>query len=196
VASVKVIKHDHVNQLITLNACDPITQTPPISSQRKDPQEIKDQMQGNGQYTPGDVGLQNVGLTLAEARQASTVKFGQRRKCDSCLFLPERPCEVSQGKVCNNCLKLFGRPFCSWTPGIPPTKENTFDALEAKGDMMNVARRTALHGLKGWSGSALVSADPVLIAVDTGIEIDEMSDADFDAAVAEADAHEGEWLGP
>jgi hypothetical protein len=203
-ASVKVIKHNHVSQMITIEASDPVVTTAPVSGKRKDPDDIKDEMEGNGPH--GDVELANVGLTLAEARKVTTVKFGNRKKCDTCMFFNRNTgaaCEIVEDKVCENCLRLYGRPFCSWTPGIPAVSVpgsasigNSFEQLESNGDTANALRREALHGLKGWSGDAILAADPIMIAIDAGEEIDAMSDTELDAAERGADEHDGEWLGP
>jgi hypothetical protein len=181
-ASVKVIKHNHVSQMITIEASDPVVTTAPVSGKR------------------------NVGLTLAEARKVTTVKFGNRKKCDTCMFFNRNTgaaCEIVEDKVCENCLRLYGRPFCSWTPGIPAVSVpgnasigNSFEQLESNGDTANALRREALHGLKGWSGDAILAADPIMIAIDAGEEIDAMSDTELDAAERGADEHDGEWLGP
>jgi hypothetical protein len=203
-AIVKVMKHDHVNQSITIEAAKPSTTTAPISSRRKHPDVIKDEMEGRGIH--GDFKLENVGLTLAEARSVTTVKFGNRRKCDTCMFISRNTgitigCEVKQNKVCGNCLKLFGRPFCSWTPGIPAASQtgevmlgNTFAELASRGDTVNAHRREALHGLQGWTGDAQVSADPAILEIET--EADEMDDDEVDAAEDAADSFRGPWMGP
>jgi hypothetical protein len=199
-ASVKAIKHDHVSQKVTFEAAKPVTTTAPISSLRKHPDVIRDEMEGRGVH--GDMGLANVGLTMPEARQATTAKFGNRSKCDTCMFFARNTgspqgCVLNENKVCENCRRIFGRPCCSWTPGIPTVSHgarpgNSFDDLDAIGDTANVLRRTALHGLRGWTGDVLVSADPAVLEVDQGPEIDE---TELEAAEA-AGEHGGGWLGP
>jgi hypothetical protein len=204
-ASVKAIKHDHVRQKVTFEAAKPVTTTAPISSLRKHPDVIRDEMEGRGIH--GDMGLANVGLTMPEARQATTEKFGNRRKCDTCMFFGRntgltQSCVPNENKVCENCRRIFGRPCCSWSPGIPAVSHgagsrgtgpgNSFDDLDAIGDTANVLRRTALFGLRGWPGDVLVSADPAVLEVDQGSEID---DTELEAAEA-AGGHDGGWLGP
>jgi hypothetical protein len=199
-AVLKVIKHNHVSQKITIEAANPTTTTAAVPGNRKHPDDIKREMEGNGPH--GDFELANVGLTLAEARQVTVAKFGNRKKCDTCMFFPRNTgetCTVVKDKVCANCLRIYGRPFCSWTPNIPAVYVpgatalgNSFDQLESQGDTENATRRTALHGLKGWAGTDTLSADPVRVALDDGEEIEGMLDTELDAAEVE----DGEWLGP
>jgi hypothetical protein len=203
-ANVKVVKHDHVRQKVTFEASGPITKTAPIPSNRKHPDTIRAEMEGRGAH--GNFGLANVGRTLAEARDAvkATGKNlgSSRRKCDSCMFIPGTTslpggCKFNEDdNVCQNCAHFYGRPVCSWTPGIPAIDGNlgnSFAKLEARGDATNALIRRALNGLEGRTGNDTLAADPVILEVDQGDEMDEM---ELDAAERAADEQVDAWEGP
>jgi hypothetical protein len=173
-AAIKVIKHDTVRQMITFEAGKAVTATAPIPCSRRAPDRIKADMEGLGEH--GDFKLQNVGLTLDQARKATPGKWGSRTKCDCCMFFARSagpgPCTVEDGNiVCESCLKIFGRPFCSWTLGIPSVSRratdlgNSFGELAAQGDTVNALRRTALHGLEGSRDEAMLAGDAQIISV-------------------------------
>jgi hypothetical protein len=65
-AKTKLVDYDYVRQMIKIKATEPVTTTAPISSNRKKREIIKAEMEGRGPH--GDFGIQNVGLTLAEAK--------------------------------------------------------------------------------------------------------------------------------
>jgi hypothetical protein len=134
-------------------------------------------MEGGGVH--GDFGLDNVGLTLAEAKKATPGKWGSRRKCDCCMFYARSTgpggCTFKDGNiVCESCLRVFGRPACSWTLGIPSRSlsttdtGNSFEDLASLGDTASALRRKALHGLPGSTDDALAIADPWMMEVDQG----------------------------
>jgi hypothetical protein len=189
-ANVKVIRYDHVRQLITVEAGKGVTTTAPIPSNRKDPADIMNEMQGNGGH--GDFGLRNVGLTLAQAKMATPGKWGRRQKCDCCLFYAQGTgptgCTFENGTtVCDGCLQIFGRPACSWTLGIPSARAgNTFQDLASLGNTASALIRTALHGLEGSTGDVLLMPDPQMMEVDQeddeeqGDEVEQNDDEDED----------------
>ncbi|CAN9100264.1 unnamed protein product [Alternaria alternata] len=72
-AAIKVIKHDTVRQMITFEAGKAVTATAPIPCSRRAPDRIKADMEGLGEH--GDFKLQNVGLTLDQARKATPGKW-------------------------------------------------------------------------------------------------------------------------
>jgi len=222
---LKIIKHNAVTQMITIGDAGPFTTTAPISSKRKHPSTILWEMQGSGPH--GDAKLQHIGLSLPEVREKMRPQtFGNRARCDTCLFRGgQHRCVWDKEKnVCKTCLMVFGRPFCSWTPGIPSpflsgTKApgNDFHHLEKTGNTADIFRRTALLTLKGWPGTDTMTVDPISMEVDTGEDDDQdpqeltgtEADAEADAeakAEAEAEAEiaeaaeaaeaEGDWMGP
>ncbi|KAH5747784.1 hypothetical protein HBI17_126290 [Parastagonospora nodorum] len=215
-AAVKVVKYDHVDQMITFEAGTGVTTSAPIPNNRLDPDDIENQLKGLGVH--GDFQLRNVGLSQAESRASITrfggQKLGTRNKCDSCMFLNlntglngSNKCEVKSGKVCENCRVLYGRPVCSWTPGIPavyhPSQPtglgNSFKQLEAQGDATNALRRKALNGLPGWTGDGtndgMVSADPVIVEIDQGNEVEDMEEWDLENALIAAGEQWEVWGG-
>jgi hypothetical protein len=197
-AAVKVIEYNHIRQLITIEAGKGVTTTAPIPSSRKDPADIMKEMKGNGAY--GDFGLDNVGLTLAQAKKATPGKWAGRQKCDCCLFYARGTgptgCTFANGTtVCDGCLEIFGRPACSWTLGIPSTRAgNTFQDLASLGDTANALIRRALHGLDGSTGESLVVPDPEMLEVEQEDKEVEQEDEDMEQ---ELDAFDAEvWEGP
>ncbi|EAT80620.1 hypothetical protein HBH56_142540 [Parastagonospora nodorum] len=215
-AAVKVVKYDHVDQMITFEAGTGVTTSAPIPNNRLDPDDIENQLKGLGVH--GDFQLRNVGLSQAESRASITrfggQKLGTRNKCDSCMFLNlntglngSNKCEVKSGKVCENCRVLYGRPVCSWTPGIPavyhPSQPtglgNSFKQLEAQGDATNALRRKALNGLPGWTGDGtndgMVSADPAIVEIDQGNEVEDMEEWDLENALIAAGEQWEVWGG-
>lgn len=204
-AHVNVVKRDHVLQKITFESAGAFTKTAPIPSNRKTADAIRAEMEGRGPH--GDFGLAHVGLTLDEAKQAikGTNKTipNARKQCDSCnlikggISLPGG-CGVKKnnGIVCQNCLHFYGRPVCSWTAETPSTGAgNPFTDFEARGDAANVLRRKALNGLPGWTGTDTMAADPIIMEIDQGDELEGMDDSTLDAA-DRAGKEESDWEGP
>jgi hypothetical protein len=177
-ASVKVVNRDAVNQKITFESFDRIAHTAPISSRRKHPDVIREEMMGRGPH--GDLGLLHVGVPPSglQALKNSGVKFRDRRsECDTCMFFSSNTdypvCKETDRGVCENCIKLYGRPFCSWSPDVPAAAQagtnmagNTYNMLESRNDFENILRRKALYGLKGSTGDSMMTADPIMLEVD------------------------------
>lgn len=213
-ASIKVIKHDYVRQMVTLEAGKRVTTSGPISSKRKDDKDIIREMKGQGVH--GNLRLENVGLDIQGAKKAGAKKnqkFGSRTKCDTCMLLNRNtgltqgcvPVDGAATFVCRNCAELYGRPACSFSHGMPAqfvpgqnSLGNSFKQLDDQKDTVNVIRREALIGLRGWTGSAdgLVTTDPVIFQVDTGLEVEEVDEAQFKDAEKAALEPETDWLGP
>jgi hypothetical protein len=190
--------------MITIEDPGRITTTAPVSGKRKHREVIKKEMEGVGPN--GDAKLAYVGYSLAEARKLmQPVKFGLRVRCDTCLFRgAQHKCTWDDGnKVCEFCLKILGRPFCSWTVGIPSPFQsgrnapgNDFHDLEAKGNTTDILRRKALLSLPGWPGTDTMSAEPIVMDVDTGEDEDE-GPTELTAAEAAMEAeNDGDWMGP
>lgn len=202
--NLKVVKHNHVTQMITIEDSERTTTTAPISGRRKHRDVIKKEMQGFGPH--GDAKLAYVGYSLAEARTLmQPVKFGLRVRCDTCLFRgAQHKCAWDdENKVCGCCLKIFGRPFCSWTPGIPSPWQsgrkapgNDFHDLEAQGNTDDILRRKALLSLPGWRGTDTMSADPIVMEVDTGEDEDEEITELTAAEASMAAENDSDWMGP
>jgi hypothetical protein len=210
-AAVKVVKHDYVEQKITFEAGPGVTKTAPLRSNRKHDDDIRAEMQGHGPH--GDFKLDNVGMTEAEVRAAikrrSGEKLGNRHRCDSCLLMNRNTglpngCEVKENKVCENCRRLYGRPVCSWTIGIPaqatPASSNpgnSFEALIRQRDTVNILRRKALNGLPGrMDKDAIMSAAPAIMEVAEGRDDEEIDDAELEAAECAAGVQYQVWGGP
>jgi hypothetical protein len=202
--NLKVVKHNHVTQMITVEESQRVATTAPISSKRKHEDVIKKEMQGFGPN--GDAKLAYVGHSLAEVRKLIyPAKWGLRVRCDTCLFRgAQHSCIWDDGKkVCKCCLQIFGRPFCSWTSGIPSPWQsgrnapgNDFHDLEAKGNTTDILRRKALLSLPGWPGTDTMSAEPIVMDVDTGEDEDE-GPTELTAAEAAMEAeNDGDWMGP
>jgi hypothetical protein len=147
-----------------------VKESPPL---RVYPATIRTKIEGRGVH--GHFRLANIGCSLAKARAATTANFGIRNKCDSCLFVQKYAC-TGKDHSCETCLKLYGRPFCSWTPDVPSIEQNTFEDLQSAGDTANVLRRKALFGLPGWQGDETLAADPVIREVDQEDEPSVMDD--------------------
>jgi hypothetical protein len=170
--NLRVVKHNHVTQMITVEASEPAISTAPTSGRRKHREVIKKEMQGLG--SNGNAKLAYVGYSLAEVRKDMyPAKWGQRVSCDTCFFRgSQHTCVWDDGKkVCKCCLEVFGRPFCSWTLDIPTA--NDLDDLEAKGDEVNIFRRKALLSLPGWRCTDTMCEELSGIEVDMGEDEDE-----------------------
>ncbi|KAF2827459.1 hypothetical protein CC86DRAFT_455115 [Ophiobolus disseminans] len=138
-------------------------------------------MEGRGVH--GNASLANVGPTMASARKVTKEKFGNRKKCDTCMFLSRgagRGCIPQANKACRDRFNFSDRPYCCWTPGIPATfvageksLGNSFQEVDSRGDTDNIRRRGVLCGRRGWTGTALLAAEPITLEIDAGEERDE-----------------------
>lgn len=172
-ALIKVVKHDHVTQKISIEEPGPIKHVAAIPSNRKAPKVILNELKGNGPH--GKFNIRNVGLSCQQAKVAHGKGFGKRNKCDVCQLLTRNTgfsmtCDWTADNVCSNCWMLFGRPCCSWTSDIPSVATgNTFADFEARNETANIRRREALMGLKGWRGDGSITmSDPVIQDLDEG----------------------------
>lgn len=198
--SLKIIKHDHVKQLVTFNRSQPTTTKSPTSSGRHAPETIRQEMQ-KSIYK-----LTNIGLSVKQARAnvpPGGKKFGTRRKCDTCLFrstLYSCYWEESDG-VCRACRDIYGRPFCSWSVDVPPVSQNAdprmpgndFPLLFQNNDHDNIMRRKALVALPLW-GAGRETGESTMLVVSSGEDVDdnvqEMAAEDMD----EVDDEEANWF--
>jgi hypothetical protein len=198
--SLKIMKHNHVTQMMTIEQSKPHTSTAPIPSNRKAAAQIKQEMEN------GAADLDNVGCSQAEARDnLKPRKLGNRKKCDTCLFrgVTANCVWVATDRVCTYCRDTFGRPFCSWTLDIPaaaqsgkPQPGNDFSALQAANDKDNILRRSALVGLPGWD-TITASEAPVMYELDTGGGDDtEYPVSATEGATMAMEDEEEAWVGP
>ncbi|KAF2010040.1 hypothetical protein BU24DRAFT_467528 [Aaosphaeria arxii CBS 175.79] len=106
-AFVKQMKWDFLT--MTIDFATPVRLPPPISAARRSAASIKAQMK-QPQYL-----LEGVDGPFQE-------KVGHRGiVCDTCRLMAfdNTPCiQVADRRVCKNCLEIYGRPCCSWTPTL------------------------------------------------------------------------------
>jgi hypothetical protein len=196
-SALQVVKYDHVTQKIMIEDSGPSTSTAAVSSHRKDPRVIRQEMQNPAYF------LTNVGRSEVEARNnvaTGQPKFGKRHKCDTCLFRgPSTNCNWSViDGCCMYCLTVFGRKFCSWSVDIPSAKQvgvREFPALEQNGDHENIMRRSALVSTPTW-GAAKVNEKPKMIELDTDGDEDDAEIEDLSARELRLEAEEeGDYMG-